>query len=667
MALNNKNIYVNIYLISALVLLFAGGIIYRLVQIQGIEGKELRAKAQDKTRVKIEEIPANRGNVYSSDGSLLATSVPVFEIRFDGLAPSEKDFYENVKPLSDSLGVMFKKPSSYYENLLRKARKNGNRYVFIAKDLSYTQYVRVKSFPLLKRGPYKGGLISLQKTIRQHPIGKIAQRTIGYERKNEDNSFTRVGIEGAFTSYLSGVDGRRKMQSLGKDQWKPINDENEIEPIDGQDIVSTIDVYIQDIAHHALLKQLEYYSADHGCVVVMEVGTGAIKAISNLGRSESGNYYETINYAVGEKHEPGSTFKLASLLALLEKGKSDTARIYDTNDGVVKFYNARVRDSKWGGYGKISLARGIEVSSNTVITQAVNEGFKDKPSEFTNYLSTLGMDKALDIPIKGASVPYIPKPGKKGWSGLALPWMAFGYGISITPLHTLTLYNAVANNGVMVKPMFVSEVREFNKTVVKFEPEVLNPQIASPEVIKQVQGVLTNVVVKGTGRKVGSPNFSMAGKTGTAQVNYGKGKGKDMYYSSSFAGYFPTENPKYSCIVIIHKPDRTKSYYGADVSGPVFKRIAQKIYTDVPTTTSLSNIDEVPSNVRTSYRDYHEKVMDNLEVMPDVRGMYAMDAVPLLENLGLKVEIKGIGKIKKQSVIAGQKIIKNQKVVLELS
>ncbi|KZE83115.1 penicillin-binding protein [Myroides marinus] len=667
MALNNKNIYVNIYLISAVVLLFAGGIIYRLVQIQGIEGKELREKAQDKTRIKIEDIPANRGNVYSSDGSLLATSVPVFEIRFDGLAPSEKDFYDNVKPLSDSLGVMFNKPSSYYENMLRKARKNGSRYVFIARDLSYTQYVRVKSFPLFKRGPYKGGIISLQKTIRQHPIGKIAQRTIGYERKNEDNTYSRVGIEGAFTSYLSGIDGRRKMQSLGKDQWKPINDENEIEPIDGQDVVSTIDVYIQDIAHHALLKQLEYYSADHGCVVVMEVQTGAIRAISNLGRSESGNYYETINYAVGERHEPGSTFKLASLLALLEKKKSDTARIYDTNDGVVKFYNARVRDSKWGGYGKISLARGIEVSSNTVITQAVNEGFKDKPSEFTNYLSSLGLDKAVDIPIKGGGVPYMPKPGKKGWSGLALPWMAFGYGVSITPLHTLMLYNAVANDGVMVKPMFVSEVKEFNKTVVKFEPEVINPQIASPEVIDQVQAVLANVVKKGTGKKLSSPNFSMAGKTGTAQVNYGKGKGKDMYYSSSFAGYFPIDNPKYSCIVIIHKPDRTKSYYGADVSGPVFKRIAQKIYTDVPTTTSLSNINAVPSNVRASYNTYSDKVNESVDIMPDVKGMYAMDAVPLLENLGLKVEIKGIGKIKTQSIIAGQKIIRNQKVVLELS
>jgi len=667
MAVKGKNIYTNIYLVSVFVLLMAGGIVYRLVQIQGIEGKELRAKAQDKTRIKEVDIPANRGNVYSSDGSLLATSVPVFEIRFDAVAPAEKDFYDNVKPLSDSLSVMFKKPSSYYENMLRKARKNRSRYVFIAKGLSYTQYVRVKDFPLLRRGPYKGGFISLQKTVRQHPIGKIAQRTIGYERKFEDNTYSRVGIEGAFTSYLSGVDGRRKMQSLGKDQWKPINDENEIEPIDGQDIVSTIDVYIQDIAHHALLKQLEYYSADHGCVVVMEVKTGAIRAISNLGRSESGDYYETVNYAVGEKHEPGSTFKLASLLALLEKGKSDTARIYDTYDGVVKFYNARVRDSKWGGYGKISLARGIEVSSNTVITQAVNEGFKNKPSEFTDYISSIWMDRALDISIKGGGVPYVPKPGVKGWSGLALPWMAFGYGLSITPLHTLTLYNAVANNGEMVRPQFVSEVKEFNKTVVQFDKEVLNPQIASPEVIKQVQNVLASVVVKGTGRKLSSPNFSMAGKTGTAQVNYGKGKGKDMYYSSSFAGYFPVDDPKYSCIVVIHKPDRTKSYYGADVSGPVFKRIAQKIYTDVPTTKQLKNIDAVPNVIDATYEDYYTQINDPNGVMPNVQGMYVMDAVPLLENLGLEVIVKGIGKVKKQSIIAGEKINKKQKVVLELS
>jgi cell division protein FtsI (penicillin-binding protein 3) len=667
MALGGKSIYFNIYFVSALVLLMAGGIVYRLVYIQSVEGKELRAKAKNESRVKEEVVEANRGNIYSADGSLLATSVPVFEIRFDGVAPSKVDFEKNVKSLSDSLGVMFKKPSSYYESILRRGRATNSRYVLIARGLSYTQYVRVKSFPLFKRGPYKGGFISLQQTVRQHPIGKIAQRTIGYERKYADNTFGRVGIEGAYSEYLSGVDGKRKMQSLGKDQWKPINDENEIEPIDGQDVISTIDVYIQDIAHHALLESLEKYGADHGCVIVMETKTGAIRAISNLGRSESGSYYETVNYAVGESHEPGSTFKLASIMALLQYNKSDTARVYNTNGGVVKFYRASVRDSKRGGYGEISLARGIEVSSNTVITQAVNEGFKDNPKQFTDYIHSLGLDAPIGTPLKGEATPYVPKPGKKGWSGLALPWMAFGYGISVTPMHTLMLYNAVANDGEMVKPYFVSEVKEFNTVVKSFDKEVINPQIAKPEVIKQVQKILENTVQKGTGKKLYSPNFSMAGKTGTAQVNYGGGKGKDMYYASSFAGYFPADNPKYSCIVVIHKPDRSKSIYGADVAGPVFKRIAQKIYTDVPSTVEIKQSLKVPVTVKADYSAYNAKVNDRSGLMPDVVGMYAIDALPLLENLGLKVQVKGKGKVKSQSVSAGVRIEMNQKIVLELS
>lgn len=666
MAVGNRNIYANIYLISVLIVLVAMGIVYRLVKIQYFDGEALREKVRERN-ITTKDIPANRGNVYSIDGSLLATSIPVYTIRFDALASKQEDFETNVKPLSDSLAKMFNKTSSHYEVMMRMARSNGNRYLLIARGLNYLDYMRLKSFPLFKMGPNRGGIIAEQKTVRQHPIGKIAQRTIGYERENEDNSVTRVGIEGAYGKYLKGKDGRQVLQKMSKSHYKPINDENEIDPVDGQDIVSTIDVYIQDIAHHALLKQLEYYEADHGCVIVMETKTGEIRAISNLGRSANGSYYETINYAVGEKHEPGSTFKLAGLLALLEFGRADTATVYDTNGGAVSFYNRRVRDSKHGGYGKISLARGIEVSSNTVITQAINDAFKKNPREFIGYIEKLGLDKPLGIPIVGEAHPSIPKPGEKGWSGIALPWMAFGYGLSLTPLQTLTLYNAVANNGEMVKPIFVSEIREYNKTVKKFDKEVINPQIASPEVIKKTQAVLENVVKKGTGRKLYSPNFSMAGKTGTAQVNYGKGKGRDMYYSSSFAGYFPADEPKYSCIVVVHKPNRAKSYYGADVSGPVFKRIAQKIYTDVPFTDEVKNIDEIPELLEKEYQSYYTKANGEKDSMPDVRGMYAMDAIPLLENLGLKVVAKGMGKVKSQSINAGTVVRKDQTVILELS
>lgn len=666
MAVDNKNIYMNIYLVSLVMVLMVIGIVYRLINIQYVEGDELRQKAKDNT-VKKEDIPANRGNIYSSDGSLLATSIPNYTIRFDAMASKQEDFEKYVKPLADSLSVMMGKPSSHFEVLLRTGRANKNRYVFITRGLSYTQYMRIKAFPLFHLGSNKGGMITEQKTIREHPIGKIAQRTIGYERVNDDKTITRVGIEGAFSQYLSGTDGHRMMQRMSRSHYKPINDENEVEPKDGKDVVSTIDVYIQDIAHHALLKQLEYYEADHGCVIVMETSTGAIKAISNLGRAESGNYYETVNYAVVEKHEPGSTFKLAGLLALLQDKKADTSTVYDTHEGIVSFYRRQVRDSKRGGYGKVSLGRGIELSSNTVITQAINEAYKDNPRQFTNYLHKIGMDRPLGIALKGEGVPYIPKPGTKGWSGIALPWMAFGYGLSVTPLQTLTLYNAVANNGEMVKPIFVSEVREFNKPIEVFEKQVINPQIASPEVIEKVQAVLANVVKKGTGKKLYSPNFSMAGKTGTAQVNYGGGKGKDMYYASSFAGYFPADNPKYSCIVVIHKPNRAKSYYGADVAGPVFKRIAQKIFTDVPFTKEIKDIDAVIKNQVQDYNSYYTEAQKNTSIMPNVKGMYVMDAIPLLENMGLKVLSKGVGKVKKQSIVEGQLIEKNQTIVLELS
>ncbi|RZJ55741.1 MAG: penicillin-binding protein 2, partial [Flavobacterium sp.] len=450
-------------------------------------------------------------------------------------------------------------------------------------DLSYTQYVRIKSFPLFNLGPYKGGIITQQRIIREHPIGKIAERTIGYERVDHKGENLEVGIEGAFSQYLNGKDGKRKMQKIARSQWKPISDINEVEPVDGSDIISTIDVYIQDIAHHALLKQLEFYEADHGCVVVMETKTGYIKAISNLGRAESGSYYETINYAVGESHEPGSTFKLAGLIALLDDKKVDTSKVYDCKGGDITYFGRHVRDSKKGGYGKISLARGFELSSNTVLVQAVYENYKDNPKEFVQHLNDFGLNKKLGLPFKGEGRPRIPQPGDATWSRLSLPWMAFGYEVSMTPLQTLTFYNAVANNGEMVKPLFVKEIKEWNKTIKKFDKEVINPKICSKETIAKVKAVLANVVKKGTGSKLYSKDFSMAGKTGTAQVNYSGGKDKEsgMYYASSFVGYFPAEEPQYSCIVIIHKPSAGKGYYGADVSGPVFKRIAQKIFTDV--------------------------------------------------------------------------------------
>jgi len=665
----DKKISYRIYLVAFAIFVMAVLISIKLTNIQWVEGDYYRQLAKDRT-VKNFTIPANRGNVYSADGSLLATSIPNYIIRFDALAPKQSDFNTHLQPLADSLSVMFGKPALQYYNDLRRARTHKNRYCLIAKDLSYTEMLRIKSFPLFKLGAYKGGIITEQKTIREHPIGRIAERTVGYERIDTDGEKLYVGIEGAFANYLNGKDGRQMMQKIAKNQWKPISDVNEVEPVDGYDVVSTIDVYIQDIAHHALLKQLEYYEADHGCVVVMETKTGYVKAISNLGRAEDGSYYETVNYAVGESSEPGSSFKLAGLIAMLEDKKVDTSKVFDSHGGDVVINGRHVRDSHTGGYGKISLARGFEVSSNTVLVQAVYESYKDNPQQFVDHLNRFGLNKRLGISIKGEGKPYIPQPGDKYWSRTTLPWMGFGYNVSLTPLQTLTFYNAVANNGEMVKPLFVKEIKEWDKVIKKFDKEVINPKICSQETINKVRAVMENVVKRGTGKKLYSPNFSMAGKTGTAQVNYGKG-GKtngDMYYSSTFVGYFPADEPQYSCVVIINKPHVAKGYYGADVSGPVFRRIAQKIFTDAPSTNKVKLLDKklkVQEDLYASYYDKQNK--GTADVVPNIIGMSGMDAVALLGNMGLKVQIIGVGKVKKQSLAPGQGYNKNQTITLELS
>lgn len=641
----------------------AVAIVVKLTNIQWIEGEHYRKLAKERT-VRSSVIPSNKGNVYSSDGSLLATSIPSYTIRFDAMAPQEADFNANLQPLCDSLSILLNKPSQFYKTEFLKARNTKNRYLLVARNLSYTDYMRIKSFPLFSKGPYKGGIITEQKTKREHPIGLVAERTIGYERITPEGNPDGKGIEWAFKDYLNGKDGKRLEQKMAKGQWKPIRDENEVEPVDGYDVISTIDVFIQDIAHHALLKQLQYYEADHGCVVVMETKTGEIKAISNLGRDKNGNYSETVNYAVAESHEPGSTFKLMDLIALFEDKKADTNTVFDSRGGEIIYFNRKVRDSKKGGYGKITLARGFEVSSNTVLVQAVYEAYKSNPKQFVNHINRLKLNEPLGLQIKGEGNPVVPQPGGKNWYGTTLPWMAYGYNVAVTPLQTLTLYNAVANNGEMVKPLFVKEIKEWNKTIKKYDKEVINPKIASDETIGKLKVVLENVVKKGTGSKLYSKDFSMAGKTGTAQVDYVNKS--NMYYASSFVGYFPADEPKYSCIVVVHKPSLKKGIYGADVSGPVFKRIAQKVFTDVPSTNEIKDLKNSIQQEK-SYENYFTNVQKDLRVIPNVQGMPGMDAVALLENLKLKVKVVGIGKVKKQSVQPGEPLEENKTIILELS
>jgi len=667
-AVSEKNILTRLYIVAACLFLFAGAVLFKLVNIQMVQGEKYQALAMKRTE-KMFTIAPNRGNLYSDDGSLLATSVSRYTIRFDAVTVSDANFKEHIVPLADALSKMLGKSSSHYQQLLRKAKVNKNRYALLARNLDYSEYMAVKDFPLFNKGPYKGGLIIEQKTVREHPLGKIAERSVGYENVDENGYYSGVGLERAFGQYLRGIEGKRLKQKIAKGQWKPIGWENIVEPKDGYDLVSTIDINIQDIAHHALLGQLEKYKADHGCVIVMETETGEVKAISNLGRTAAGKYYERLNYAIGESHEPGSTFKLMSMIAVLEDKVKDTSDIIDTKNGSWKIYRHRVKDSKHGGFGKISLGKAFEVSSNTAFAQVVHNGYKENPEKYVNRLRDMGIHKELGLPIKGEGIPVLRNPGDKGWSGLSLAQMAYGYEVSMTPLQTLTFYNAIANDGEMVKPRLIKEVKEWNQTIQKFDKEVIHASICSRETALQVQNLLKNIVEKehGTGHKLYSPNFSMAGKTGTAQKNYVSKDPDKLKYISTFAGYFPADKPKYSCIVVIHEPDKSVGYYGADVSGPVFKSIAQKVYATSPL------IDEVDMNtvedekLENSYQKYYAEAQKKYNKVPDVKGMSGMDAISILENLGLQVEVKGNGKVKKQSINQGTDIKKAKKITLELS
>ncbi|GMN10539.1 penicillin-binding protein [Croceitalea sp. MTPC9] len=658
-----------LYLIAGGLFLFAIAVVVKLVDIQMVKGHTYKEMAMAKTE-KMFTIQPNRGNIYADDGSLLAASVAKYEIRFDANTVKEKDWAENIGPLCDSLGVLFGKPSSHYRQMLRKARANRNGYKLIARNVEYLDYARMRKFPLFRYGPNRGGFMESHRVVREYPLGGMAARSIGYERVDEEGHFTRVGLDGAFgKDFLRGNEGKRLKQKSAGSQWKPVGFDNIIEPQDGRDIVTTINTNIQDIAHHALLKQLEYYKADHGCVVVMETKTGEIKAVSNLGRTKEGKYYERLNYAVGESHEPGSTFKLMSLVAALEDKVIDTGTVVDTEKGRWKIYDRTVRDSKWNGYGKISIGKAFALSSNTAFAKMIHENYKERPEDFVDRLMNMGLHKDLDLPIVGEGQPVLRYPGDKGWSGISLAWMSHGYEVAMTPMQTLAFYNAIANNGEMLRPCFIKQARIGNKVIKEFDKEVINKSICSKETVKKVQQLLKDVVEQdfGTGNGLYSKSFSMAGKTGTAQKNYVTKDPDKLQYISSFVGYFPADDPKYSCIVVIHEPDREVGIYGADVAGPVFKDMAQKIHTISPVADEVTPSDPEFDQLEEAYKKFYAHAQKKYQQVPNLKGMCGMDAVAILENLGIEVEVNGNGKVKAQSVSQGTNVNEVEKIVLELS
>ena len=587
---------------STVMLMFGLGIGYKLFHLQFIDGDKYRKIAEEKT-LKSFVVNSSRGNIFSEDGSLLATSTTKFDVFFDSKTVPNHIFKSEIQSLSIELSKILGDDDVKWLNNFREAKNNNNRYLPIIKNIDLDKVNEFKKLPIFKYGSIKGGLIIEKKIKREYPLGKVAERTIGYEKINKDGDYWGVGLEHAYGSFLRGKNGKMTKRKISNGQWKVLESNLNKDPIDGLDINTTLNTYMQDIVHDYLLEQTEKYEADHSTAVLMEVETGKIRAISNFGRTDQGKYYEKLNYAVGESIEPGSTFKLMTIIAALEDQVIDTLQMIDTENGEIDFYGFKVKDSREGGYGQINAMDIFRLSSNTGIVKIISEAYKNQSEKFVDRLFNMGLNNSLDIEIKGEPRPKIPHPLDSDWNGLSLPWMSYGYGVSLTPLQILSFYNAVANDGIMVKPTFLESSNKLGAIKKNtFKKQILNPSICSKETLSIVKKMLYDVVhhKNGTAKNIKSNNIKIAGKTGTAQVGYGTDK---VDYISSFVGYFPAENPKYSCIVVINKPNKNKGYYGSDVAAPVFKRIAEKISSRNPVIENYI-YSEMIKNIEISQKEY---------------------------------------------------------------
>ena len=692
-----------VYLLYTIMLLFAVAVVVKVLVIQIRDGEELLERA-NKRELKIRDEKAHRGNVFSNNGSILATSVPRYNIYFDPLSVKQELFDSEIANLSDSLSRMLKiKSKSQYISSLKKARSERKRYVKIATKVSMGEYKRMSKFPIFREGKNKGGFIAERNYVRELPYGELAARTIGYVRESEN---IMVGLEGAYNESLKGKDGRQLVRLINNNYWMPMQSPENVDPVNGDDIYTSINIEIQDVAENALKRCLIENDALQGCVILMDVKSGYIEAMASLSYNEKTSKYEEMyNFALSHNVEPGSTFKAITMLTLLENNPrmSVDDKIYlGTTDHKV-FYNRTIHDSHrvTDEKGYTTIRNAFEQSSNIAFATLVEDEFKNNQAKFIELIYKTKINEPLNLDIKGEGKPYIKNPSDKTWSKLSMPWMSFGYESTLAPIHILTFYNAIANDGVMVKPQFVKEIRHGNEVKQVFDTIVINESIASAKTIETLQELLRGVVVNGTAKNLSKLPFSVAGKTGTARISQGSSGYNRKNYTASFVGYFPAEEPKYSCIVIISNP-RGGKYYGSSVSGPVFKEVAEKIYA-----TSLGIVDEegvyesdcqsfnTPSIVYfNDFLDYcnNENISfnDNVEndiwvkvdvaeeeisvnpvvldenCVPDVKGMNATDVVFLLESMGWKVTFTGYGRVKTQSVKAGTQLEKGRIINLEL-
>ncbi len=679
-----------------LVVLFALAILYKVGHIQFAEGERWNEIAEEITfsnRV----IKATRGNIYSDNGSLLATSLPFYKVGFDATRASEATFSQGLDSLALLLSRHFGDLSrESYKRKLRNARAEGRQYILISRQqVGYQDKKKMEEWPIFRDGRLGGGIIFEKVDRRFRPFNNLSKRTIGFVNENNRGA----GLEYSFNNYLAGKDGQALYQKMPGGSWRPVFDGTEIKTENGYDIETTIDINLQDVSETALLRALEYHSADYGTVVVTEVATGEIKAISNLSRNDKGYYYERYNYAVGGLREPGSTFKLVTMLALLEETNISLEDSVETGDGTFKFYNNVVRDHEAGGYGTITIREAFEKSSNVAMAKLVDKYFGLNPDRFLTYIDRLKLSSPLGAQIKGEGIPKIKRPQDKDWSGITLPWMAYGYGLELTPLQTLSIYNAVANDGKLIRPYLVKRIRKADKVVEEFGTQVLNSRICSDETLQKLQEILVGVVERGTAMNIKNDHYSIAGKTGTAQVlENGRYTHK---YLTSFAGYFPADNPKYSAIVLIKNPKGWRQY-GSNVAAPVFKEIADNIYArdiELHERVELTESEDGTFPViRAGYYEELDLLCQELNIpqkqvavegwvktsiendsitwtqqpetdlqVPDVTGMTLRDALYLLESRGLRVRYRGTGRVKKQSTLPGVSIRKGSEIVIELS
>lgn len=696
-------VYLSFLGIIVLGVLILGQAIY-IQQVKGDYWKSLASKQH----LRYVKTDAERGTIFSEDGNMLSTSIPVFDIYIDfgadGLRDKEgKRFYTHVDSLSYRLAELFKDDSkATYKKLLLKGYKNKLRYFCLKRKVSFEDYQQLRQFPLVRQGRNKSGFIIEVRDNRVNPYVLLANRTIGLSRGDTSKN---VGLERSYDSVLKGETGQRLMRYVAG-AYIPV-DGAEIDPQNGKDIVTTIDTYIQDVSENALMRMMQENNSLHGTCIVMEVKTGKIKAIANLGRMEDGQYWEDYNYGLGRSTEPGSIFKLTTLISLLEDRYVDTNSIVDCEGGAKSFYGLMIRDSH-KGTGRVTVKEAFAMSSNVAFAKLADEFYHNQPQKYIDHLKHFRLNQRSGIDIVGTAKPYIKEPSSKYWTKTTIPFMAHGYEELVTPLQMLMVYNAVANDGKMMKPYLVSSISEMGNVVQEFKPEVLIDHLCSESTLGKVKACLLDVVEDqhGTARALKSPYYLFGGKTGTAVTaldNRGYNKANKIY-QSAFIGFFPYDNPEYSIAVVIQNGHDSKWAYGGTVAGPVFKEVADRLYATRMATIPVQKIDNdadsafyklngLGTDLNTLFTSLHYKgskvdekqkwaaaflkngnahiisnpALQDLSHVPDVTGMGLKDAVYLLENMGLKVDVAGRGRVVKQSLLANAIFKKGDKINLELN